>query len=445
MVPAMCSERCGQRVPPHLGPRTTTVVRLEKMDSDKFDHVAAPLALGPLTGYRVLELGSTVAGPFCGRLLADFGAEVIKVETAEGDPVRTMGKRFHGKSLYAASIFRNKALISLDLRRAEGQQLARELAQKCDVVVENFRPGALEKWGLGYAELSALNPRLVMVRISGFGQDGPYSQRAGYGVIGEAVSGLRHLTGDPDRPPSRVAVSMTDYITGLYAAFGAALALLAREKTGRGQCIDAALYECAFSFMEPWIPAYQKLGHVAMRSGSRLPESTPNNLYPTADQQFIQITAMGDSVFERLASAMGQPALSEDPRFSSALARSAHHEEIDDQVARWTTRHTLADLEAILEKALVPATRVYSIADIFDDPHYRARGSIVEAPDDDLGGVAMAAVVPRLSATPGKVRHSGGRVGQDTRRVLQDLLGLAPEKIDGLAKTGVVNCEEASK
>ena len=387
-------------------------------------------------------MGSTVAGPFCGRLLADFGAEVIKVETAEGDPVRTMGKRFHGKSLYAASIFRNKALICVDLRRPEGQAVVSELAAKCDVVVENFRPGGLEKWGLGYAQLSALNPRLVMVRISGFGQDGPYSQRAGYGVISEAVSGLRHLTGDPDRPPTRVAVSMTDYITGLYSAFGATLALLAREKTGRGQYIDSALYECAFSFMEPWIPAYQKLGHVATRSGSRLPESTPNNLYPTKDGEFIHITAMGEAVFRRLATAMGQPGLADDPRFSVAVARSERHEELDDLVARWTTQHTIATLESVLAGANVPATRIFTIADIFGDPHYRARGAIVNAPDDELGEVAMAAVVPRLSETPGAVRHAGHRVGQDTRRVLADLLGFSAARIDALNAAGIVNCNE---
>ena len=398
-------------------------------------------AEGPLKGYRVLEMGSTVAGPFCGRLLADFGAEVIKVEPAEGDPVRTMGKRFHGRSLYAASIFRNKALISVDLRKPEGQDIIRELARKSDVVVENFRPGGLEKWGIGYAQLAALNPRLVMVRISGFGQDGPYSQRAGYGVIGEAVSGLRHLTGDPDRPPSRVAVSMTDYITGLYAAFGAALALLAREKTGRGQYIDAALYECAFSFMEPWIPAYEKLGHVANRCGSRLPESTPNNLYPTGDQQFIHVTAMGEAVFKRLATAMGQPELASDPRFATATARSENHEAIDDFIAQWTSRHPLAELEAVLEKAGVPATRVYTIADIFGDRHYRERGSIVAAPDDELGTVSMAAPVPRLSETPGAVRHAGHRVGQDTRHVLAEVLNLSAERIDALASAGVIACD----
>jgi len=397
-----------------------------------------PAAAGPLAGIRVLEMGSTVAGPFCGRLLADFGAEVIKVETADGDPVRTMGKSFHGKSLYAASIFRNKSLICLDLRHDAGQKLAADLAARCDVLVENFRPGALERWGLGYEALSARNPRLVMVRISGFGQDGPYSQRAGYGVIGEAVSGLRHLTGDPDRPPARVAVSMTDYITGLYGAFGAVLALFARERTGRGQQIDSALYECAFSFMEPWIPAFQKTGHVASRCGSRLPESTPNNLYPTGDPSYIHITAMGDAVFRRLVKAMDQPHVADDPRFATARARSDHHEEIDDLVARWTATRPLAELEQVLEQAGVPATRIFTIADIFGDPHYRARGSIVEAPDADLGSVAMANVVPRLSATPGAVRHAGHSVGEDTHRVLSDWLGLDAATLRALERDGVI-------
>jgi crotonobetainyl-CoA:carnitine CoA-transferase CaiB-like acyl-CoA transferase len=398
-------------------------------------------AHGPLAGYRVLEMGSTIAGPFCGRLLSDFGAEVIKVEPAEGDPVRTMGKQFADKSLYAGSIFRNKSLVVVDLRRPEGQEIARALARKCDAVVENFRPGALEKWGLGYEQLSALNPRLVMVRISGFGQSGPYSQRAGYGVIGEAVSGIRHVTGDPDRPPARVAVSMTDYITGLYAAFGATMALLAREKTGRGQYIDAALYECAFSFMEPWIAAYEKLGHVAGRMGSRLPESTPNNLYPTADGEYIHITAMADPVFRRLATAMSDGGLSTDPRFADALARSRNHAEIDQRIAAWTARHPLAELETILQAHDVPSTRIFTMADIFRDPHYAARGSIVNAPDDDIGSMSMAAVVPRLSATPGGVRHSGHRIGQDTRRVLHDVLGFDTERIDALARAGVVACD----
>jgi crotonobetainyl-CoA:carnitine CoA-transferase CaiB-like acyl-CoA transferase len=363
---------------------------------------------------------------------------VVKIEAPEGDVVRTMGKRFHGKSLYAASIFRNKSLIALDLRKDEGRSLAAKLAARADVLIENFRPGAMESWGLSYDVLSATNPGLVLVRISGFGQDGPYSQRPGYGVIGEAVSGLRHLTGDPDRPPARVAVSMTDYITGLYAAFGSVLALLARERTGRGQMIDAALYECAFSFMEPWIPAFEKTGHVAGRCGSRLPESTPNNLYPTADRQFIHITAPSDPVFRRLAAAMGQPALADDPRFAAATLRSDNFEAVDDAIARWTSAHPLTDLERILGAASVPATRVFTIADIFADPHYRARGSIVSAPDDDLGSVAMAGAVPRLSVTPGRVRASGHRLGQDTREVLREWLDLAPDEIERMIAAGVI-------
>lgn len=393
---------------------------------------------GPLAGYRVLEIGSTVAGPFCGRMLADFGAEVIKIEPAEGDPVRTMGKQVDGHSLYAASIFRNKRLVSIDLRREEGRALIRDLAVHCDVMVENFKPGTLEKWGLGWEELSKINPRLVMVRISGFGQTGPYSQRPGYGVVCEAVSGLRHLTGDPDRAPSRVGVSMTDYIAGLHGAYGAVMALMSREKTGRGQVIDAALYESAFNFMEVWVGAYQKTGFVPNRTGARLIGSTPNNLYPTADGSYIHITAMADSLFRRLVGAMGRPELAQDPRFAAHIARNENHEALDALIGEWTVQHPLASLEAILEKVSVPATRIFTVADIFADPHYKARQSIIEAPDQHLGSVAMPAVVPRLSETPGAVRHAGRDVGQDSRAVLREVLGMADERIDALTREGIV-------
>jgi len=393
---------------------------------------------GPLAGYRVLEIGSTVAGPFCGRMLADFGAEVIKVEPADGDPVRTMGKSVDGHSLYAASIFRNKKLVSIDLRRPEGRALIKELAAKVDVLVENFKPGTLEKWGLGWDDLSKINPRLVMVRISGFGQDGPYSQRPGYGVVCEAVSGLRHLTGDPDRAPSRVGVSMTDYIAGLHGAYGAVMALMAREKTGRGQVIDAALYESAFNFMEVWVGAFQKTGFVPDRTGSRLIGSTPNNLYPTADGSYIHITAMAESLFRRLCGAMDQPALADDPRFARHGARNENHEALDAIISDWTRQHTLADLEKKMEEVSVPATRIFTVADIFDDPHYKARQSIVEAPDQHLGTVAMPTVVPRLSDTPGTVRHAGRDIGQDSRAVLREVLGLDEARIDALTREGIV-------
>lgn len=408
------------------------------MSGAQVEATNAKAAAGPLSGYRVLEIGSTVAGPFCGRMLADFGAEVIKIEPREGDPVRTMGKQHEGHSLYAASIFRNKKLISLDLHQEKGRHIVRSLVARCDVLVENFKPGTLEKWGLGWDDLSRLNPRLVMVRISGFGQDGPYSHRPGYGVICEAVSGLRDLTGDPDRAPSRVGVSMTDYIAGLHAAYGAAMALMVREKTGRGQFIDAALYECAFNFMEAWIPAYDKLGFVPNRTGSRLIGSTPNNLYRTGDGAYIHITAQADNLFRRLAAAMGQPDLAKDPRFADHAGRNRHYEVLDEIIERWTSARPLAELEAILQRAMVPATRIFTIEDIFNDPHYHARNSIVAAPDDNMGSVAMAGVVPRLSATPGGVRHAGRDVGQDTREVLRDLLGLEDESIAALVSAGVV-------
>ena len=398
---------------------------------------------GPLAGYRVLELGSTVAGPFCGRRFADFGAEVIKIDPADGDPVRSMGKRYRNKSLWAASIFRNKNLIVIDLRKPEGQDLVRKLAAKCDFLIENFRPGALEAWGLGYDKLARINPGLIMIRISGYGQTGPYRERPGYGVICEAVSGLRHITGDPDRPPGRIATSTTDYITGLYAAFGAMLALEARHKTGKGQVIDAALYEGAFSFMEPHVPAFEKLGEVAMRAGSRLPGSAPNNLYPTGDNQYIHITAVSDAVFKRIAAVIGEPALADDARFNTALARVENQDAIDGIIARWTLAHDCADAERKLHAAEVPAARIYTMADIFNDPHYAARGMLAQAPDDEFGTVTMPNVVPKLSVTPGAIRHSGHRVGQDTRRVLMELVGLSAEEIAQLEAQHVIACDQS--
>lgn len=394
---------------------------------------------GPLTGIKVLELGSTVAGPFCGRLLADFGAEVMKVEPAEGDTVRSMGKRLGKHSLYASSIFRNKSLISIDLRREGGQELVRKLARECDVVVENFRPGALERWGIGYQQLARINPRLVMVRISGFGQTGPYAERPGFGVIGEALSGLRHITGDPDRPPARVAVSLTDYITGLYGAFGAVMAILVQRQTGVGQYVDTALYEAAFSFMEPHIPSYEKLGHVAGRAGARLPDNVPNNLYPTRDDSFIHIAGVGEPVFRRFAAAMGRPELVDDERFRNGIARAAHADEMDDVIAAWTRTRDLAELEDILQRASVPASRIFTMADIFTDAHFAARGAIVDAPDPELGSVKMANIVPRLSETPGRVRHAGrATVGIDTVSVLSTVAGLQGPEIRKLRDEGVI-------
>ncbi len=395
---------------------------------------------GPLKGLRVLEIGSSVAGPFCGRVLADFGAEVIKVEPPEGDAVRTMNKRVGGRSLYAASIFRNKRLISVDLRGEAGRDVVRRLAARSDIVVENFRPGTLEKWGMGYDVLSRDNPGLVLVRISGFGQTGPYRDRAGYGVIGEAMSGLRHLTGDPDRPPGRINTSLTDEVTGLYAALGAMMAIVSRNTTGRGQVVDATLYESAFSLIEPHVAAYAKLGIVAERAGSRLPDSTPNNLYPTGCGRHIHITAMADGVFARLAAAMGRPELADDARYRTAIARSANEDTLDPLIAAWTAAHDLDVLEAALQGAGVPASRIFDIADIFRDPHYRARDMLVEMPDAELGSLTVMGVVPKLSETPGAVRHLGGVPGQDTQAVLAEVLGLDDAAVDALTEQKAVIC-----
>jgi len=393
---------------------------------------------GPLSGLKAIELGSTVAGPFCARLLADFGADVIKIEQAEGDTIRSFSHRHKGKSLYNASMQRSKRIASINLRTEAGQDLVRQLCTGADIVVENFRPGTMERWGLGYEDLSAVNPGLVMVRISGFGQDGPYSARGGYGVVCEAVSGLREITGDPDRPPPRAATSLTDYIAGLYAAFGAVMAIHERTRTGRGQVVDSALYEGSFSFMEPHIPVYQQLGIVAERAGPHLPGNAPNSIYPTKDGGYVIIAAASDAVFGRLAAAMGRDEMTEDPRFATAVARAENMADCDAAVGAWTSSLEMAEAEAALEAAKVPAARIYTVADIFADPHYQARGMLVEVDDADLGPVAVPGVVPKLSESPGAVRWAGHDIGADTAAVLEGELGLDGGEIGALARAGTV-------
>ena len=393
---------------------------------------------GPLTGLRAIELGSTVAGPFCARLLADFGCDVIKVEQAEGDAIRSLGHRHKGRSLYNASIQRGKRNISINLRTDAGQILTRRLCETADIVVENFRPGTLEGWGLGFDTLSDANPGLIMVRISGFGQDGPNSKRGGYGVVCEATSGLREITGDPDRPPPRTATPLTDYIAGTYGAFGTVMAILERQRTGHGQIVDTALYESAFSFMEPHIPAFQQLGIIASRAGPRLPGSAPNSIYPTRDDGFVTITAASDAVFRRLALIMEREDMIADPRFSSAVARAENVAACDEAVAAWTLTMDAVELETQLEAAKVPAARIYNMADIFADPHYQARNMLVDVTDDVLGDVTVAGVVPKLSGTPGQVRWIGRETGADTREILSHDLQLSDEEINALIESGVI-------
>ena len=400
--------------------------------------IAATVKSGPMKGYRVLELCSTIAGPACARLLADFGADVIKVEPPEGDPVRSMGYYDGDVALYAASILRNKRSVAIDIKTEQGRDLVKSLAEQCDVVVENFRPGTLERLGLGYEALSAKNKGLVMVRISGYGQDGPYSAKPGYGAICEAFAGVRHLTGDPDRPPARVALAVTDYLTAIYAAFGTVMALLERKDTGLGQVVDAALYETAFSMMESVVPIYERTGMVPTRQGSRLPSMAPNNLYLAKDGAYVLIAANNNPVFQRLCEAMQRPELATDPRYATIRARAENMDAIDAEVAAWVGQYSGKDVESRLEAVGVPVSRVFTIADIYEDPHYRARDMLAEVPHPRLGHITMAGIVPKMSRTPGAITHIGPETGADTSEVLSGLLHLSAEQLAGLRQAGAI-------
>lgn len=377
-------------------------------------------ANGPLRGLLVIEICSTIAGPACTRLMGDFGADVIKIEPPEGDPVRQMGQHVADVSLYAASLLRNKKSVVLDLKNPEDLLVAKTMIERADILVENNRPGVMERLGLGYDELSKTNPGLVMVRISGFGQTGPYAPRPGYGAICEAVGGVRHMTGDPDRPPARVALATTDYLTSTYAAFGALAALREKDKTGLGQVVDVALYETAFTQMEPIVPAYEKHGTVPKREGPNLPRMAPNSLYPTKDDSYILIAANSNPTCERLMQAMGRLDLMQLPEFASIRARGEHANAraLDQIIAEWTRQHLCTDLANILEAVGVPNTRVYTIADIYQDPHFLERNMLVKVPHPKIGHTTQMGVVPRLSRTPGSIRHTGHELGQDTTDVL---------------------------
>lgn len=397
-------------------------------------------AAGPLADVRVVEMGQLLAGPFCGQLLADFGAEVIKLEDpAAGDPMRQWGReKPHGLSLWWPVIARNKKSVTLNLRHPEGQSLARRLLGAADVLVENFRPGTLERWGLGYDALAERNPGLVLVRVTGFGQDGPYAPRAGYGSIGEAMGGLRYVTGDPSTPPSRSGISIGDSLAGTFAALGALLALHARARTGRGQVVDSAIYEAVLAMMESLVTEYQVAGYTRERTGAILPNVAPSNVYPTADGQLVLVAANQDTVFRRLAAVMARPELADDPRYASHSARGEHQVELDGLIAGWTATLDADRLLQGLEEAGVPAGRIYRAADMLADPHYQARQAIVRLADPELGEIAMQNVAPRLSATPGRVAWPGPALGQHNREVYQGLLGLPDEEVERLADQAVI-------
>ena len=382
-----------------------------------------PAVKGPLSDLRVVEMGTLIAGPFCGQVLGDFGADVIKVEDpGKGDPMRQWGRSLpKGLSPWWPVIGRNKRSVALDLRQAEGRELALALIDQADVLIENFRPGALEKWGMGYDALAARNPRLVMARVSGFGQTGPYSERAGYGLIGEAMGGLRSVTGEPDRPPARAGISIGDSLTALHAVIGVMMALHHRERTGRGQMIDAALYESVLSVMENLVTEYDLTGYVRERSGSVLPGIAPSNVYPCANGESLLIGGNGDAVFARLAATMGREDLAADPRYATHAARGENQAELDDIVSAWTRNWPLPELLALLETNGVPCGRIFRAPDMLEDPQFTARQSIVEVDHPVFGKVKMQNAFPRLSETPGSVRWPGPALGAHTREVLESL------------------------
>ncbi|MER3456235.1 MAG: formyl-CoA transferase [candidate division GAL15 bacterium] len=395
----------------------------------------------PLQGIRVLELGSFIAGPYCGQLLADYGAEVIKVEPpGTGDPMRRWGVVLHqGRSLWWTVIARGKKSVTVDLRHPEGQEVVRRLVQRCDILVENFRPGTLEAWGLGPEVLLERNPKLVMVRISAFGQTGPYRDRAGFGSVAEAMGGLRYLVGFPDRPPPRFGVSIGDTLAGLFGAVGALLALREREvRGGRGQVVDVAITDAVLAVLESVIAECSVTGAVRQRSGSLLPGVAPSNLYQTADGRWVVVAANADGVFRRLCDAMGRPEWKEDPRYATHEARGAHQEELDRAIAAWVRSLPAVELLQLLDRYEVPCGPVYHAADVLQDPHFRARGSLVAVEDPALGPVTMQAPTPRLEATPLPSPGPAPELGQHTEEVLQELAGLSAQEVAALRRGGVV-------
>jgi crotonobetainyl-CoA:carnitine CoA-transferase CaiB-like acyl-CoA transferase len=398
---------------------------------------------GPLAGLKVIEMGSFIAGPFCGQLLADFGADVVKLEPpGTGDAMRQWGvAKRDGKSLWWPVIARNKQSVTLDLRQPEGREIARRLIAEADVLVENFRPGTLEDWGLGPDVLKAENPGLILARVSGFGQTGPYARRAGFGSVAEAMAGMRGLAGFPDRPPPRVGLSIGDSLAGVFAAMGVLLALRARDAAdakGRGQVVDVAITESVMAVLESVISEYSGTGAVRGRTGSILPGVAPSNLYPTADGTWILIGANADGIFRRLAAAMGEPKLGTDERYATHGARGRHQDELDTRIAAWTKGYGLDHLVTLLETHGVPAGPVNDAAGVVADAHLNERDAVIEVETADFGRIAMQGIAPRLSETPGRVAWAGPALGEHTDTVLGDRLGLGPAEIADLRRRGIV-------
>ena len=393
---------------------------------------------GPLKDVKVLELGQLIAGPFCTRVMAEFGAQVVKVESPNGgDPLRKWRKLYREKSLWWLLQARNKQSVTVNLKEKDGQEIVRRLAKDADILVENFRPGALEKWGLGYDSLAQENPGLVMVRLSGYGQTGPYRDRPGFGAIGEAMGGLRHVTGYPDRPPVRVGISLGDAVASLYGVIGALMALKQREASGKGQVVDVALYEAVFSLMESMVPEFDYYDFVRERTGSSLPGIAPSNSYLTKDGKYVVIGANGDSIFKRMMLASDRKDLADDPELSHNDGRARRSDELDSVIGGWCASYDLADVLNLLEKAEVPAGKIYDVADIVSDVHYRARRMIQEHKLSEDESLLVPGIVPKLSSTPGKINWLGPDLGEHTDDVLS-AAGYEFEEIEDFRRRKII-------
>ncbi|MBG0846251.1 CoA transferase [Pseudomonas chengduensis] len=390
-----------------------------------------------LQGLKVIEMGQLIAGPFASKLLGEFGADVIKIEPpGVGDPLRKWRKIKDGTSLWWHVQSRNKRSLTLDLKQAEAQDIVRKLVSEADVLVENFRPGTLEGWGLSYEALKAINPRLIMLRISGYGQTGPYRDLPGFGVIGEAMGGLRHLSGYPGQAPVRVGISIGDSLSSLYGVIGVLLALQERARSGEGQEIDVALYESVFAMMESLIPEYDAFGYIREPAGSALPGITPSNSYPCKDGSYVLIAGNGDSIYKRLMSLIGRDDLGNDPRLAQNDGRSQHAELIDGAIAEWTTQRGRDEVIEALKGARVPAGYPYTAADIVSDPHYLAR-QMIEQVQTSVGPLKVPGVLPKLSRTPGRIGSGGPQLGEHNDDILAGL-GLSAEQVAGLRERGII-------
>ncbi|MEN9330589.1 MAG: hypothetical protein RLZZ484_1777 [Pseudomonadota bacterium] len=393
---------------------------------------------GPLSGLKVLELGQLIAGPFAAKTLADFGADVIKIEPpGMGDPLRKWRLLKDGTSVWWQVQSRNKRSLALDLKDPRAQDIVRQLAGDVDVLIENFRPGAMEGWGLGPDALLKINPRLIMLRISGYGQTGPYRDKPGFGVVAEAMSGLRHLTAEPGRVPVRVGVSIGDTLASLHGVIGILLALQERQRSNQGQVIDVALYEAVFNCMESLLPEYSAFGAVRGAAGSALPGIAPSNAYRCKDGGYALIAGNGDSIFKRLMQTMNRNDLGQDPSLADNSGRVQRVAELDAAIEAWTLQHTVDEVLTALDKASVPAGRIYTVADIAADPHYRAREMIQQVQMDDGSTLDVPGIVPKLSRTPGSHRRNAPRIGQDTDDVLREM-GLSNDQIQQLKAQGIV-------